>query len=245
MELTILHLFPDFMSLYGEYANVAVLRRYLEILGVKVSVRTLSGEDRPDFSGADLIYMGAGTERKQKLALEKLLSGAGELETAAADGGALLFFTGSAMETLGTSITDAGGKVWQGLGLADFTTVETDKRSPGDVVAVSAVWDAPTPIVGFMNKCSTTHGITTPLCRELTLGFGNEAEHGAEGYASGNIFGTHITGPVLVKNPQLLHYITGRLFGQRGWPLPETMPVLSHQQEAYDVTVKELQARIK
>ena len=29
MELTILHLYPDFMSLYGEYANVTVLRRRL------------------------------------------------------------------------------------------------------------------------------------------------------------------------------------------------------------------------
>ena len=30
MELTILHLYPDCMSLYGEYANLAVLRRHLE-----------------------------------------------------------------------------------------------------------------------------------------------------------------------------------------------------------------------
>ena len=35
MELTILHLYPDFMSLYGEYANVTVLRRRLEALGVE------------------------------------------------------------------------------------------------------------------------------------------------------------------------------------------------------------------
>ena len=30
MELTILHLYPDMMDLYGEYANLAVLRRRLE-----------------------------------------------------------------------------------------------------------------------------------------------------------------------------------------------------------------------
>ena len=39
MELTILHLYPEFMSLYGEYANLAVLRRHLEALGVTVSLR--------------------------------------------------------------------------------------------------------------------------------------------------------------------------------------------------------------
>ena len=243
MELTILHLFPDFMSLYGEYANAAVLRRHLENLGVKVTVRTVTYEDNLDFSGADLIYMGAGTERKQKIALEKLLPSAGELGTAVTDGGAILLFTGNAMETLGASITDAAGKVWPGLALADFTTVETDKRTPGDIVAVSAVWDSPDPIVGFMNKCSITHGIRTPLCKKLTLGFGNEAEHGPEGYVSGNVFGTHITGPVLVKNPQFLHFITMRLFQQKGWELPPNMSALPHQQEAYKITARELSAR--
>lgn len=243
MELTILHLFPDFMSLYGEYANVAVLRRYLEALGVRVTVRTAGCADSPDFLGADMIYMGAGTERKQKIALEKLLPSAGGLE-AAADGGALLFFTGNAMETLGASVTDASGRVWQGLGLADFTTVETDRRSPGDVVAEPALWDASSPVVGFMNKCSTTHGITAPLFRALPLGFGNETEHGPEGYASGNVFGTHITGPVLVKNPQLLHFAVLRLYQQKGWEPPQNPPALPHQREAYEITLRELSARI-
>ena len=33
MELKIIHFYPDLMSLYGSYANVSVLRRYLEALG--------------------------------------------------------------------------------------------------------------------------------------------------------------------------------------------------------------------
>lgn len=137
MELTILHLFPDFMNLYGEYANLAVLRRHLEAMGVAAAVRELTCEGVPDFSGADLIYMGAGTERRQKIALGKLLPAAVELK-AAVEAGALLLFTGNAMETLGVSVADAAGKVWPALALADFTTIETDRRTPGDVVAVPA-----------------------------------------------------------------------------------------------------------
>lgn len=242
MELTILHLFPDFMSLYGEYANVAVLRRHLEAMGVTATVRAVSSGDVPDFSAADMIYMGAGTERKQKIALEKLLHYGDGLKAAAARG-ALVLFTGNAMETLGASVTDAAGKVWPGLGLADFTTVETDRRSPEDVVAVPVLWDA--PAVGFMNKCSTTGGIQTPLFRELSLGFGNEAERGPEGYVSGNIFGTHITGPALVKNPDFLDLIVRRLFRSKGWDCPEELPRLPHERESYAVTLRELQARIR
>ena len=55
MELTILHLYPDCMSLYGEYANVAVLRRHLEAAGVAVTVRQAGLDDVPDFSGVGFV----------------------------------------------------------------------------------------------------------------------------------------------------------------------------------------------
>lgn len=242
MELTILHLYPDFMSLYGEYANVTVLRRRLEALGVEVTVRTACRADRPDFDGADMIYMGAGTERRQKLAMECLLPVRQELKDAA-DRGTLILFTGSAMEVLGASVTDAGGRLWQGLALADFTSVESETRTPEDVVALPTLWDA--PAVGFMNKCSVTHGIAAPLFRSLPLGFGNDAEHGAEGYVSGNVFATHLTGPALVKNPDFLDLVIRRLFALKGWEVPERLPVLPHEREAYAVTLRELEARIK
>lgn len=242
MELTIVHLYPDIMSLYGEYANIAVLRRKLEAMGVTVTVREIAFEDRLDVSGADFIYMGAGTERRQKAVMISAPHYGPALKTAAEDG-AVLLFTGNAMETLGASVTDAAGKVWPGFSLADFTTVETDRRDPGDVVAVSGLWDV--PAVGFMNKCSTTHGITAPMFGELPLGLGNEAEHGPEGYVSGNVFATHLTGPVLVKNPQMLDFFVRRLFAQKGWDCPEALPELPHQQAAYETTLRELQGRIK
>ncbi len=241
MELTILHLYPECMSLYGEYANIAVLRRRLEALGAAVKVREITLEEVADFSGADFIYMGAGTERRQKNVLTAGQRYAPALREAA-ESGAVLLFTGNAMETLGASVTDAAGQVWPGFGLAEFATVETDRRVPGDVVAVSTLWDA--PAVGFMNKCSTTRGIATPLFASLPLGFGNEAEHGPEGYVSGNVFATHLTGPVLVKNPDFLDLVTRRLFARRGWACPEALPALPHQREAYEVTRRELERRI-
>ena len=244
MEWTIWHLYPELMSLYGEYANLSVLRRLLEDLGGTVTVRTATFEDTPDFSGADLIYMGAGTERGQKAVLTDLRRYAENLRKAAA-GRTLLLFTGNAMEVLGTSVTDAAGKVWPGLGLADFTTEETDKRSPQDVIAAPTLWEA--PVVGFMNKCARPSGVTAPLFSALPLGLGNEAEGGAEGYAAGNILATHITGPVLVKNPAFLEYVAGRMYENRGAQLPtlpEDAPWRVHARDAYAVTYAELSARL-
>ena len=241
MKLNMIHLYPELMSLYGEYANLAVLCRHLQDLGVETAIRGLTFEDEKDFSGADLIYMGAGTERSQKAVLTDLQPHAASLK-AAVEAGAVLLFTGNAMEALGASVTDKDGKVWQGLGFGDFTTVETDRRPPHDVLAAPVLWEE--TAVGFMNKCSTTAGITTPLFSVLSMGFGNDREGGGEGYVSGNVFATHITGPVLVKNPAFTDLLVKRLFAAKGWELPAERPVYPHEAAAWAVTAGELRSRL-
>ena len=243
MELKILHLYPDCMSLYGEYANVAVLRRHLEAMGVSVTVDTALFEDEPDFEHADFIYMGAGTERTQKAALSALLPHKEALK-AAIDRGAVVLFTGNAMELLGGSIPGEDGRL-PALGFAGFLTEGEDRRDPGDVIAHTALWDS--PVVGFMNKCSRTFmadgGDDTPLFDRLSLGMGNQREKGPEGYVKGNVFATHLTGPVLVKNPDFVDFLIRRLYEVKGWELPEALPVLPYEREAYEVTLRELTAR--
>ena len=242
MKFTLLHLFPEAMSLYGEYANLTLLSRLLTAQGAEVTVKTVGFDEAPDFTGADLIYMGAGTERTQKAAMARLLPHKDALR-AAAENGALVLFTGNAMETLGASVTDRDGKVHEGLHLAGFTTVETGKRTPHDVIAQPLLWAK--PAVGFMNKCSTTKGIDTPLFSALPLGFGNEVKGGAEGYQAGNLLATHLTGPVLVKNPAFLRYVARRLWEIRGEPMPEERrePWMDHGERSYAVTYNELKGQ--
>ncbi len=241
MELKIIHLYPELMSLYGEYANLSVLRRHLEDLGIQVAVTPVTFEDEKDFSAAGLIYMGAGTERGQKAVLRDLLPHR-ETLAKAAERGSLLFFTGNSMEVFGQSVTDAEGHVWEGLGLAEFATVETRRRDPQDVIARPVLWQE--PAVGFMNKCSRTTGVEHPLFSSLDMGFGNEAPGGAEGYCAGNLLATHITGPVLVKNPAFTAWLVRHLSALHGWQLPEQLPAYPHEDAAYQVTVRELSARL-
>ncbi len=242
MEVNILHLYPDCMNLYGEWANVELLRRKLEAMGAAVTVTKNPLDCSPNFTAADVIYMGCGTERTQKAAMMTLKDRGGDLKEAL-DRGAVVLFTGNAMEILGKSVTDALGQTWPGMGLAEFTTVESDKRTAEDVIARTPLLDE--PVVGFVNKCSVTAGVTAPLFERLSLGFGNEGERGAEGLAEGDLFATHITGPVLVKNPHLLDLLAGRVFANKGWKLPDPVPAIPHQREAYEVTLRELSARVK
>lgn len=239
MKIKLLHLYPEAMSLYGEYANLTLLGRYLTWRGAEVEIQKVGCDEAPDFTGADLIYMGAGTERTQKAALGWLTPYKDALKEAAE--GSLVLFTGNAMELLGASITDQKGTVHEGLGFGGFATVETDQRVPHDAIAKTDLF--PEPVVGFMNKCSYTAGVTSPLFDRLTLGEGNEGMGGGEGYVSGNLFATHLTGPVLVKNPAFTRLMVARIFAHNGWPLPDSLPALPYEQEAYQMTLRELSAR--
>ena len=85
MELNILHLYPEMMSLYGEYANLKVLRRHLEKLGVTANLQGVPCGETPDFDGVDMVYMGAGTERAAQAAMADFARYGDALKAAAQD----------------------------------------------------------------------------------------------------------------------------------------------------------------
>ena len=239
MELKILHFYPDLMSLYGSYANVSILKRTLEAMGNTVSVARVEPGADAGFANADFIYMGAGTERAQKAAL-MYFSRLREAVKAAADGGVPMLFAGNSMELLGKSITDDAGKVYDGLGLADFTSVQNKKRFVEDVYGHTDLYED--AVVGFINRCSVITGVKTPLVTAMDMGHGNEGPCGPEGYHSGSIFASQLTGPILVKNPALLKVMVQAVYRHRGEPCPE-IPVDDYMTQGWAITAEQLKAR--
>ena len=240
MEVKIVHFYPDLMSLYGSYANVAVLRRRLEAMGCAVTVQSVRPGEEADIAGADFLFMGAGTERAERFAAGDLARFGSAVKAAAEDGCAMLF-AGTAMELLGRSVTDKNGETYDGIGLAPFTTVQGDRRIVGDVYGAADLF--PEAVVGFMNKCGLIRGVETPLLTGLTMGFGNEAEKGPEGFHRKNVFASELTGPLLVKNPRLLEAVTAAIFARRGIPLPEDMPTDPYAEAGYAITAEQLRLR--
>lgn len=239
MNVRILHFYPDLMSLYGSYANLAVLRRTLERMGNTVTVERVAPGAAADCADADVIFVGAGTERAQKAALEDLLRYAPALK-AAAERGAVLLFVGNAMELLGRSVTDRDGTTYEALGLADFTAVQGTERYAEDVYGHTDLFDA--AVVGFMNKCSDLHGVTAPLLRTMTMGYGNDGPRTAEGYHERGIFASQLTGPLLVKNPELLKVIVRTIYTGRNEKMPE-IPIDEYMARGYAITAEQLRLR--
>ena len=113
--------------------------------------------------------------------------------------------TGNSFEMLGKTITDSDGKVYDGLGIYDFTVTEQNKRRiTGDIVYTSDILTK--PIVGFVNKCSEIKGIENHLFT-VKHGLGDYENAKAEGLKDKNLFATHVTGPIMIKNPHFLEYI--------------------------------------
>ena len=246
--MKILHLYHDIMNLYGEYANVAALKRMLENNNVACEVEKKSVTDELQLLDYDFIYVGSGTESNQKYILEHLKSYKEDLKSYI-EAGKMLLMTGNSFEILGKTITDAKGKEYAGLGVFEFTTVEQEKvRNTADAIFMfeeqddkqeSSALAREKELVGFVNKCSNICGITTPLFR-VKMGLGNEDQGKTEGIVYKNFYGTHLTGPILIKNPYFLQWLASKLCNKE-----MNGEYLHYEKAGYEITLRELSKRLE
>ncbi|MBQ9460666.1 MAG: glutamine amidotransferase [Clostridia bacterium] len=231
--MRILHLYYDIMNLYGEYANVRAMERMMEKNGIEYSTDRLSFGDKAVLSDYDFIYIGSGTERNRNVVLEDMRKYRDELNDCIAAGKVILM-TGNSFEMLGKSIKGADGNVVEGLDIFDFTTTEQNKtRNTADAIFSADFLDS--ELVGFINKCSETEGIEEPLFT-VKMGLGNKNDGSSEGIRRGNFFGTHLTGPVLIKNPHFLVYMAKLAAGTEKLSAEH----LKYENAGYKITLKEL-----
>lgn len=205
--MRIIHLFADLCNLYGDYGNVCALKRMLENKGQNVEVEYQSIDDEIDVSGADFVFIGSATERNQKVALNYLQSYKDNIKTAL-DNGTVILAAGNSFEIFGQSVTDCDGTKHEGLSFFPYETIEGKERIVTDSLCTTLLCGG--DIIGFVNKASLTTGATSPLF-DVKQGSGNGKDDNKEGVHYGNFYGTHLIGPVLIRNPQLCEYFADML----------------------------------
>ena len=233
--MKLLHLYHDIMNLYGDYANILAVQRILEKSGEDVQIDRLSLGDEVTLEEYDFVFIGSGTEKNQKVVLADLMKYKDQIAAYIAANKPLLM-TGNSFEMLGKTVTDGDGKSYEGLGLYDFTVTEvSSKRYTTDIIASAAFLDQ--PLVGFINKSSMITGVTSPM-DTVTFGIGNNDGEKAEGIRDNHFYGTHITGPVLEKNPHFLICIAGLILGRK--PAEDH---LTYEKKGYENTLRKLSER--
>ena len=205
--MRIIHLFADLCNLYGDYGNVCALKRMLENKGQNVEVEYQSIDDEIDVSGAVFVFIGSATERNQKVALNYLQSYKDNIKTAL-DNGTVILATGNSFEIFGQSVTDCDGVKHEGLSFFPYETIEGKERIVTDSLCATSLCGG--DIIGFVNKASLTTGATSPLF-DVKQGSGNGKDDNKEGVHYGNFYGTHLIGPLLIRNPQLCEYFADML----------------------------------
>lgn len=234
-EITLCHLFPKLMSLYGGYGNIVVLKRLLEENGCSVTVKNA---DEPPFfeQKYDFVYLGSGTDIALRAAAKIIAPFSAEVRKSIESGTPWLL-TGDALGLLAdTSLYENGECVFPEINAKKLS----DKRYLGDVLTDGDnIFGA--PCVGFVNtrydfdKCG---GFCTDLFNLRRLHGQKKEASAKEGFKYKNMFSMRITGPVLAKNPHMLAYFAAAIAGKE-----ISVPQDSDIAKAYEITRAELTAR--
>ena len=212
-RVVIAHLFPDLLNLYGDGGNVRVLAQRLRWRGVPVEVRRVNHGESIDLAVVDLVFLGGGPDREQRLASSELMRMRDELRAYVEDGGVLLAICGG-YQILGREWL-LGDEVVEGLGIVDITT-ERAAGGSADRLIDNIVLRSPLatlPVVGYENHAGRTRlgtGVEAFGSVASTMGCGNNEADKADGVRYKNLVGTYLHGPLLAKNPEVADHLLAR-----------------------------------
>ena len=209
----IAHLFPDLLNLYGDGGNVTVLQRRLQWRGVPVEVVAVPHGERIDLSTVDLVFLGGGPDREQRMASLDLLAMADDLRAYVEEGGPLLAICGG-YQILGRTWL-LGDEEIAGLDILGIRTGRAEGGSTNRLIENIALSSpiASHPVVGFENHAGRTYldqGVE-PFGRVVSgVGHGNNDDDKADGARRNNVIGTYLHGPLLGKNPEVADFLLQR-----------------------------------
>lgn len=241
MRIRVGHLYPDYLNIYADRGNIAVLSERARARGHALDVRAIGMDDPVPVGEVDLFYVGGGQDREQALVARDLAAKAEPLREAVEAGAAFLAVCGG-YQLLGRFYKDVSGEELPGIGLLPLHTVAGERRMIGDVL-LDCDWSGET-LAGFENHAGRTildEG-AEPLGRVLA-GFGNDGSSGYEGCRHKRAYGTYLHGPLLPRNPWFADHLLAEALAHAGGsvelaPLPDEL-----EHEAHEVSAARARSR--
>jgi CobQ-like glutamine amidotransferase family enzyme len=202
-KLSIAHLYPREMNIYGDLGNIITLVKRLEWRGYEAEVLAVEYGEAFDFSGIDIVFGGGGQDSGQVAMGQDLLRRGGEIRELASDGVPMLLICGS-YQLFGRGFTTVDQQEIPGIGVFGAQTIGSGQRMVGNISIDSPFGR----LIGFENHSGET--VLEPgqaALGTVQMGFGNNGTSGEEGAVSGNAIGTYMHGPLLPKNPALADHL--------------------------------------
>ncbi len=222
----VLHLYDRYLNIYADRGNIQVLSRRCTWRGIGIEVVGLGLDDTFNADDVDLIYVGGGQDRDQRMIADRMASGpvGAEITRAVAAGAALLAVCGG-YQLLGSGYHDVSGADQPGVGLFRAATTAQPGRLIGNVAITAQLpnpriavpsgleWDDAQlthsiEVAGFENHAGrTTLADGARPLGEVINGHGNDGRSGFEGCIVGRALGTYLHGPLLPRNPELADWL--------------------------------------
>ena len=209
-KLNIVHLFPDLLNLYGDRGNIECLRMRCQWRGIDAQVTEFNLDDHISLADADIVLLGGGSDREQKIVCTRLQKMKPELHDYVEDGGSVIAVCGG-YQLLGHYYDTPDGRM-EGLSLLDIYTEHGAPRLISNVVLRNETLpeELPYEIVGFENHGGRTYiGNHTPFGK-VVYGHGNNGKDAHEGVLYKNVIGTYLHVPLLPKNPHVCDLLLRR-----------------------------------
>ena len=204
LKISIAHLYPKLLNLYGDIGNVITLKKRCEWRGIEVEFDEIDIGD--SIIDHDLYFIGGGQDKQQQDVARELCKNKENLLTQRDNGSVFLGICGG-YQLLGHYYQPFDGEKLKGISLLDAYTVAGKKRFIGNVTAKTDLV-TPETLVGFENHSGLTYlqGDTKPLA-VVTTGNGNNGKDKTEGAYYKNVFGTYLHGSFLPKNPHFADFL--------------------------------------
>ena len=204
LKITITHLYPKLLNLYGDIGNIITLKKRCEWRDIGVDFHEVNqGKNIPE---SDIYFIGGGQDKQQIDVAEELKQNKDFLLKQRDNGAVFLGICGG-YQLFGHYYQPHNGEKLEGISLLDAYTVAGKKRFIGNVTA-KIDYLTPDTLVGFENHSGLTYvqGDTKPLA-SVFVGNGNNGTDKTEGARFMNVFGTYLHGSFLPKNPHFADYL--------------------------------------
>jgi lipid II isoglutaminyl synthase (glutamine-hydrolysing) len=246
VKIRVGHLYPEYLNIYADRGNIAVLTRRAALRGHELAVAAIGLGEQVEPGAHDLLYIGGGQDREQTLIAPDLAAKGRDIRAAIAEGAALLAVCGG-YQLLGRGYRGRDGSLMPGAGLFGLETDAGATRMIGDVLLDCELEPgALRPLAGFENHAGRTvlDPGATPLGR-VVHGFGNDGESGFEGCRLGRAIGTYLHGPLLPRNPWLADWLLAQALAHAQESEPPQLEPLPDELEAEALRVAAGRARVR